>query len=185
MDSKHDLFNLMYPLGKYQAPTEITKDHLNDWMWTIEEFPTVLHGKLKGLTPQELNWVYRPKGWTIAQVVHHLADSHMNALIRFKLSLTEEQPTIKPYHEGLWARLSDYRTDNVHLAFNVLEGVHAKWYDLLKAMEPEDFIEKGYYHPELKDTFSLGKALGLYDWHCRHHREHISQALTYEGRFWE
>lgn len=185
MDKKHELYNLMYPIGKYEVPVEITKDHLKDWKWMIEEFPTVIYGKLKGLTEVELKWAYRPNGWNIAQVVHHLSDSHMNALIRFKLALTEDMPTIKPYHEGLWANLSDYRTDNVHSAFNLLESIHGKWYSILKHMTEEEFHNKGYYHPELKQHFSLGAALGLYDWHCRHHREHISQALSYEGRFWE
>lgn len=180
---KREMYNLMYPIGKYESPDVITKDHLKDWIWTIEEFPTVIWGKIKGLDKQQLSWAYRPNGWNITQVLHHLSDSHMNALIRFKLAMTEITPTIKPYHEGIWAELSDYDPKLNHVAFNLLEGVHSKWYTLLKSIPDEDFFTKGYYHPELKKSFSLAEALGLYDWHCRHHREHISQALVYEGVF--
>lgn len=173
----------MYPIGKYEIPDTITKDHLKDWMWTIEEFPTVVLGKIKELGAKELKWKYRPHGWSITQVLHHVADSHMNAMIRFKLAKTEDLPQIKPYHEGLWAELPDYDASLNHMAFSLLEGVHAKWYKLIQSFTDEDWHDKGYYHPESKKKYSLAEALGLYDWHCRHHREHISQAIVYEGRF--
>ncbi len=175
----------MYPIGKFEMPDELTNDHIKDWKWKIEEFPTIILGKIKNLTESEWKYRYRPNGWNITQVLHHLVDSHMNALNRFKLALTEDHPKIKPYHEGLFANLPDYDPSINHLAFNMLEGIHAKWYKILSNMREEDFISKGYYHPENKKLYSLGEALGLYDWHCRHHREHISQAMSFEGRFWE
>lgn len=180
---RHEIYNLMYPIGKFEVPAVISKDHINEWKWTIEEFPTVIHGKIKNLTEAELKYRYRPNGWNITQVLHHLVDSHMNSLIRFKLAMTEDHPQIKPYHEGLWAKLPDYDPKLNMIAFNMLEGIHAKWYTLLSSLTEEDYTNKGFFHPETKELFSLGEALGMYDWHCRHHREHISQAISFEGRF--
>ncbi len=178
------MYNLMYPIGKFEVPDQITKEQIKEWIWTIEEYPTVILGKTKPLGDVEWKWQYRPNGWSITQVLHHLADSHMNSLMRFKLALTEDYPIIKPYHEGLWANLYDYDPMLNHVAFNLLESIHSKWFSILKQMDYEDFFNHGFYHPESKKNFNLAEALGLYDWHCRHHREHISQAISFEGRFW-
>lgn len=177
------MYELMYPVGKFEVPNLISENHCNQWKQTIDECPTLVIDLTKSLDHQTLNWKYRPHGWTIAQVVHHLSDSHMNALIRFKLALTEDTPVIKPYLEGFWANLADYDIALMHYSLNILEAVHVKWVNILNSMDIHDFHKKSYYHPESQKNFTLGEALGLYDWHCKHHIAHIKQALQSEGKF--
>jgi hypothetical protein len=173
----------MYPIGKFEAPDIIKKEHCDAWMQTIDECPTLVFELTDHLTLAQLEWRYRPNGWSIAQVVHHMTDSHMNAFIRFKLALTEEVPTIKPYHEGAWAEMVDYKSTDIHYSKSILEGLHARWYKVLKSMDIHDFHNRSYYHPESQKNYILGEVLGLYDWHCRHHIAHIKQALASEGNF--
>ncbi len=127
------------------------------------------------LNEQELNKPYRPGGWTLRQLIHHLADSHANSLTRFKLALTENNPTIKPYEEAEWAKQADYNMP-VAPALKMLEGIHERWAYLLKNMSDSDF-ERTFYHPESKISISLKKALALYNWHCLHHLAHLQNAL--------
>jgi hypothetical protein len=176
-------YNLMYPLGKYEIPVFISDVHINNWKLTIDETPTILRNLIDHLTDSALNWKYRPHGWTIAQVVHHMCDSHTNALIRFKLSLTEDTPTIKPYLEGAWAELPDYQIQYLHHSLTMLESVHAKLLVILNHISIFDFHNKSYFHPESHKNYTLGEALGLYDWHCKHHLQHIRQAIEFKNSF--
>lgn len=177
------MYALMYPIGKFEAPEFIREDHILKWVKTIEETPVILHDLISSLSVKDLGLHYRPNGWSISQVIHHLSDSHSNALIRFKLALTEDTPTIKPYKEGLWVELADSKPEYVHHSKLLIESVHAKWLLLLNHMDIHDYHNKSYFHPESHKNFTLGEVLGLYDWHCRHHLEHIKQALKFKGEF--
>ncbi len=176
-------YNLRYPIGTFSAPDFINENHINLWRNTIEELPTILHGLIDNLSQEQWDWKYRDHGWTIAQVIGHMCDSHTNAFIRFKLALTEDTPTIKPYKEGLWAELGDYDKKHIFHAMNMLESVHYRWMVLLKNMDVHTFHNRSYFHPDSHKNFTLGEGLGLYDWHCKHHTEHIKNALKFENKF--
>ena len=178
-----EMYDLMYPIGKYEVPSFIGSSHIDKWTQTIEETPLIVRSLIESLNTKQLHWQYRSHGWQIHQVVHHMSDSHTNALIRFKLSLTEDVPTIKPYKEGQWAELADCKAELVHHSLLLLEAIHSKWTIILKSMNVNDFHNKSYFHPESHKNFTLGEALGMYDWHCNHHIAHIRQALEFEGRF--
>ena len=134
--------------------------------------PQQLSHQLDHMTPQHLATPYRPGGWTGHQLVHHLADSHMNCLIRFKLALTEDNPTIKPYNEGAWAMLLDTAGVPLEASLKILEGVHARWTTLLQHFAATDW-ERTFFHPESQQTTKLDTALGAYSWHGRHHLAHL------------
>lgn len=168
-----DLEQLRYPLGRHEKPARFTGDKLQEYISTIEHFPARLAEEVSGLTDEQLDTPYRPDGWTIRQLVHHCADSHMNALIRFKLALTEETPTIKPYLEARWAELPDSRMP-VAVSLELLSGLHSRWAALLKSLKPAD-LERTYIHPEHGATFRLDETMSLYDWHCRHHLAHVTE----------
>ncbi len=175
-----DLEKLKYPIGilKYEKPTiDLLKQGIQD----IEIFPKKIKTIINGLSTEQLNWHYRPDGWTIKQVVHHCADSHMNAIIRFKLALTEDKPTIKPYIEALWANLPDM-TNDLSDSLLILEGLHNRWTTLLKSLGEQD-LDRTYIHPEYNKTFDLATTVGMYAWHCNHHYAHIKQALDHKGKF--
>lgn len=167
-----NLDELRYPIGKYQKPEIITPNHLQEWIQTITELPTKLREALSGLDEAQIHTPYRPEGWTVHQLVHHIADSHMNAYIRFKLAITEDQPTIKPYKEALWAELEDTRQTPVEVSLTLLEALHQRWSNLLKSMTEAEFARE-YMHPEQGKTSRLDAVLGLYAWHSTHHLEHI------------
>lgn len=166
-----DLEKLKYPVGKFSAPEKYTIEMLKNWQNTIATFPNKIKEATENLTLEKLETAYRPDGWTVRQVVHHCADSHMNAFIRFKLALTEEKPTIKPYEEQLWAEQADYKLP-IEISTKILEGLHYRWNVLLESMNEADF-ESQYIHPQTGNTLNLFFMLGLYDWHCRHHLGHI------------
>jgi hypothetical protein len=173
--TEQDLEKLKYPVGKFEAITAWSQSDINQYIQTIQSFPSLLIDAIKQLNTTQLQNKYRPEGWNIAQVVNHCADSHMNAFIRFKLSLTENNPTIKPYEESAWAELADGQNLDITLSMQLIVGLHAKWILLLKSMRLEDF-DKTYIHPEYNKSFTLGNALATYDWHCRHHLAHIINA---------
>ncbi len=176
-----DLENLKYPIGKYSKPDSITPEMLSDYISVIETFPQQISHEVVSLSNEQLNNTYRPGGWSIRQLVHHCADSHLNAFTRFKLALTEDQPTIKPYMEALWAELADSKT-LIEPSLKMIEGTHQRWSVLLKSLSHEDF-QKSFIHPEHGRVFLLEESLALYAWHCRHHLEHIRKAKArYEGR---
>lgn len=164
--------NLSFPIGKFQ-PIEVTESLRQQFIETIEELPKKLREAVKNLDETQLETQYRPNGWTIRQVVHHIADSHSNSLIRFKLALTEDVPPIKPYAEDLWAELADSKHAPIELSLNQIDSIHARWTLVLKAMSAEDF-ERKLFHPEHGEV-DLNYLLNLYDWHSRHHLAHIRE----------
>ena len=170
-----DLEQLKYPAGKFHKPDFISPHHIRAWIQDIRDFPDLLAKELEGLSPADLLKTYRPGGWNISQVVHHVADSHMNSFIRFKLSLTEGHPAIKPYLEGLWAELPDGKDLPPGISLNLLSSLHLRWCHLLDRMTDTDF-QKGYFHPEKNRVVPLDEATCLYAWHCRHHLGHIRLA---------
>ena len=167
--------NLSYPVGPFDPVSNPDASLHQQWIRTIVEFPAKVSAVINELDDAALSWRYRPGGWTMRQVVHHCADSHMNAYTRFKLGLTEEHPSIKPYAESAWAELPD-STLPLAPSLQVLEGLHVRWAHLLQQMSEADF-KRTFVHPEHGTVFTLSMALDMYDWHCRHHFAHLQQAL--------
>jgi hypothetical protein len=167
-----DAIDPRFPIGTFQRPAapldSVSRRALID---EIERMPEILRGIVSTLTEAQLDTPYRPGGWTVRQVVHHVPDSHMNAYIRFKLAVTEDVPTIKPYAEDRWAELADARTAPVGLSLDLLEAVHKRWIAFLRGL-PEPEFNKSYNHPEM-GRVSLDTALALYAWHGKHHTAHV------------
>jgi uncharacterized damage-inducible protein DinB len=172
--------DLRFPVGKFVRPESLTPDQRKAAVRTLAETPSTLRAALKGLSDKQLDTPYRPDGWSVRQVVHHIADSHMNALTRLKLGLTEDMPTIKPYDEAKWAELDDSRSALVDESVQMIAGLHARWVYLLQRMTPEQFSRK-LNHPEWKEPMSLDTLLALYEWHSRHHVAHITELRKREG----
>ena len=166
---------MKYPVGHFTPPASYTSEDLHEWIETIKAFPGKLRQAVLGLTEQQLDTPYRTGGWTIRQVVHHVADSHMNSIVRFKLALTEDKPTIKPYEEADWALLPDYRLP-VESSLRIIEGIHLHWVTLLESFT-EDEWNRGFVHPESGNTILLKKAAGLYAWHSNHHLAHVTETV--------
>lgn len=171
---------LRYPAGTYQAPSPITRSHLGVWLKELKEFPAKLEALVKNLTKEQLDAQYRPGGWSVRQVIHHLADSHTNAYVRFKWSLTESTPTIKAYHEDRWAELFDSRRAPIGLSVTYLHALHAKWCYLLEGLTQEQ-LSREYFHPDSQKTFRLDTIIGQYAWHSRHHYAHIEGLMQRKG----
>jgi hypothetical protein len=172
-----ELFKLRYPIGKYTKPEAFTPDLIKKFIDTIEAFPDKLKKETESLNDEQLDTPYRPGGWTIRQVVHHCADSHMNSFMRFKLALTEDKPSIKPYKEQLWAELPDSKNLSIVPSLTLLEGLHHRWVALLKFLSKDDFA-KTFIHPEHGRVIRLDENLGIYAWHCDHHLAHIMSVKT-------
>jgi uncharacterized damage-inducible protein DinB len=164
--------DLRYPIGKLTYDSDVTPGKRTAWIRQIAETPAALRAALTGLTDTQLDTPYRPDGWTVRQVVHHVPDSHMNAVVRFKLALTETNPTIKPYKEAEWARLADVRLTPVETSLQILDALHRRWVLLLESMQPEDFA-RPLVHPE-NGPMTLDRLLQVYAWHGRHHVGHIT-----------
>ncbi len=164
--------DLRYPIGKFVAPQAITEEHRQQWIAQIAQTPAKLKELLSGLSDEQLHTPYRPGGWTVLQVAHHLPDSHINAYVRFKLALTEDEPIIKPYQEDRWAELSDVHHTQWEVSATLLETLHYRLVQLLKGMSPSDF-NRTFRHPEL-GIVQLNTSLGMYAWHGNHHLAHIS-----------
>ena len=169
---------LKYPVGKYEAPSEINDEIFDEWIETLASLPEKLKKLVKNLSYDELELPYRPGGWTIKQVVHHLADSHLNSFIRFKWILTEEKPTIKTYIQDEWAKTLDASNEEIMHSTEILEGLHARLVILLKSLRP-DQKKRTFIHPEYAKELSLEWMVGLYAWHSRHHLAHIKQAIKF------
>jgi len=180
--TSEQLLLLRFPIGTFQPPPQITPTLLESWIAEIAAFPQQVQDLTHGLSPTQKAWVYRPGGWSIKQLVHHCADSHMNSLIRFKLALTEDMPAIRPYYEDRWADLFDGRDDNLEDSILLLKGLHAKWTHLLTSLTAEQW-KRQFVHPEHGQRFSLDENAGIYAWHSRHHLAHIQLALAAEGRY--
>src|SRR5580700_3179160 len=160
-----------YPIGRFRPPAASSAYNRSAQIETLRLLPERLRAAVSGLSQAQLDTPYREGGWTVRQVVHHFADSHANSFIRFKLALTEDWPTIKPYDEAAWARLSDSRLP-IDGSLVFVDALHARWVALLQSMTEEDF-QKGFVHPE-RGRMSLATNLALYDWHSRHHTAHIT-----------
>ena len=168
------LDELKYPIGRYEQPAEITVPMLKEWIATIANFPEKLIKEVENLSPEQLDTPYRPEGWTLRQVVHHCADSHMNSLMRLKLALTEDQPTIKPYFEDRWAELLDSKTMPITASLKMIEGIHARWAELLTHLTAAQ-KERTFLHPETARIIRVDENIGIYAWHCEHHLAHITE----------
>jgi hypothetical protein len=176
--------DLQYPVGKFTWDRSgegllASEAERSAWLRDVEETAAHLRAAVAGLTEEQLDTPYRPGGWTVRQVVHHLADSHMNAYTRFRLALTEDEPPIKPYNEKNWAELSDARTAPAELSLSLLEAMHARFVLLLRAVPPTDFA-RAIKHPEL-GRVTLEKYLAMYAWHGRHHVAHVSSLRARSG----
>jgi len=165
---------LKFPVGKFVKPESITKEIIDSAIYEIQNFPNLVKAEIENLDEKDLNLRYKPEGWTISQVVHHCADSHINSYVRFKLALTENLPTIKPYEESLWAELPDSKL-SPFVSLNLLEALHERWVVILKSLSDED-LNKEFIHPEQSEKISLKENILIYSWHCQHHLAHIRQA---------
>jgi len=171
--------DLRYPIGRFTAPASSMPGIRAAHIQTLRALPERLQAAVAGLDDHQLDTPYREGGWTVRQLVHHVADSHANSYVRFKLALTEEWPTIKPYDEAAWANLADSRWLPVEVSLQLIGALHARWVALLESMSDEDF-QKGFSHPELGRQ-GLAEVLALYDWHSRHHTAHITNLRARQG----
>lgn len=162
-----------YPVGKFAVEGEITPSRREEWISQIAEAPGQLRAAVHGLTEAQFNTPYREGGWTVRQVTHHIPDSHLNAYVRFKLALTEDNPTIKPYQEARWAELPDTRGTGIGVSLMLLEALHRRWVVLLRAMGEADW-SRTFFHPEHQKALRLDWILAMYAWHGRHHVAHIA-----------
>lgn len=177
-----ELQKLQYPIGKYQMVASPSAEQIAKFIQTIAEFPGRLEALLANSTEAAREWPYRPGGWNTRQLVHHCADSHTNALIRFKWALSEDLPTIKAYSQTGWAALSDYQEKDLSLSVMYIKALHARWLALLQTLKTHDFSRE-YYHPEREGRLTLGGTAGNYAWHCEHHLAHIQIALNSKAAY--
>lgn len=164
--------DLRYPIGPFEYRGESTPEQRCEFIRRIERTPANLRSAVRNLSDRQLDTAYRPGGWTVRQVVHHVPDSHLNSYARFRLAITEDKPTIKPYEQQLWAELADARTAPVEVSLALLESLHRRWVLLLRSMKDEDF-GRAFVHPESGEV-TLDRNLALYAWHGDHHVAHIT-----------
>jgi len=170
---------LRYPVGKYIVQP-FSEKIFGEWLTDIKYLPQHLENAILNLDEAQLNTAYRDGGWTVKQVVHHVADSHMNAYIRFKLGLTEDNPIIKPYDEAAWAEMVDTKNLPINISLTLLHALHARWHEILKNLIETDY-NKTIFHPEQKKEMTLWYLLGMYAWHSRHHVAHITTLRERKG----
>lgn len=171
--------DLRFPIGKFHYDGPFTDAQKQEALNNIEQTPAKLRAAVKGLSEAQLDTPYRPDGWTVRQVVHHVPDSHLNSYVRCKLALTENEPTIKPYAEDRWAELADTKATPIDVSLTLLDSLHNRWMRLLRSLGPEDW-KRTFRHPEL-GPMTLEKNLALYSWHGRHHVAHITRLREREG----
>ncbi|MGF7232546.1 YfiT family bacillithiol transferase [Arachidicoccus sp.] len=165
--------DIRYPIGKYQ-PQIFSEELKSKWLFDLETLPGDVERAVLNLDEAQLQTPYRDGGWTLHQVVHHLADSHINSYVRFKLALTEDNPTIKTYDEKLWSELGDVKTQPINVSITLLHALHLRWVALLQSLNKEDW-NKTIYNPGSKKEMTLWFLLGMYSWHGRHHTAHITE----------
>lgn len=170
--------DLRFPIGRFAPPDSATPEDRQEWIREIDALPQNLEIAVQNLADEQLDTPYRDGGWTVRQVVHHVADSHMNSYVRFRLALTEDSPTIKPYDEVAWSRLADAANGPVEPSITLLRGLHERWVRLLSSMHETDWF-RTYDHP-VGGLTSLSEALALYAWHGRHHVAHITALVDRE-----
>jgi hypothetical protein len=166
--------------GPFTAPEQITEEYLGTCIEEIAKFPKALTSFMMSLQAEHQFHCYRPEGWSYRQTVHHIADSHMQAFTRFKLALTEDMPTVKPYSQNAWANTSDSLEVDALISCALIIPLHERWLHLLKTMEFSDF-DKKYFHPEYAREYSLGEVLGLYAWHGKHHLTQLQRHAHNQG----
>jgi hypothetical protein len=169
-----------YPVGKFTMPAKWDIGRIIEWRTDLAALPAKLRAAVAGLSDTQLDTPYRDGGWTVRQTVHHVADSHLNAYCRFRLALTEDVPTIKPYLEARWAELPDARTLPIAPSLAILDGIHARLLGLIGTMTPDQW-QRRFVHPELGHTMTLAQTAALYSWHSRHHVAHITQLRARRG----
>lgn len=170
---------LRYPIGRFTWPKDAGPEKRAAWLATLETAPSRLREAVSGLNDAQLDTPYRPGGWTVRQVVHHLPDSHMNSYVRFRLALTEDTPTIRGYEEQLWAELPDAKSGPLELSLVLLDALHERWVALLKMLTGEQY-DRTFRHPDLGEI-PLRNNLALYAWHSDHHIAHITRQREREG----
>lgn len=176
----NQLEQLRYPIGKFEVPSTITKEQLKEWISVLEHLPQSLYDLVAPLSNIQLETPYRPGGWTVRQLVHHISDSHHNSYIRFKWALTEDNPVIKPYDEKAWANLFDTKTAPIQMSLDHLKAVHAKLVYLLKGLSADD-LQRKFIHPDGNAESTLEVNIGRYAWHSNHHYAHIANLAQREG----
>ena len=164
--------DLRYPIGQYE-PKPFSTDLLEEWLADVKFLPQTIENAIRNLDEAQIQTPYREGGWTVHQVVHHVADSHMNAYCRFKLGYTEDNPTIRPYDEKSWANTADVQHLPVNISITLLYTLHQRWHEFLKSFTETDY-QRTIFHPEYKKEFTLWQLLGMYAWHGRHHVAHIT-----------
>lgn len=177
---EEQLEQLRYPIGHYQIPDPITQGHLDEWIAVLENLPQRLAEMVIPLSEDQLETPYRPEGWTVRQLVHHIADSHHHSYIRFKWALTEDNPLIKPYDEKAWTALFDSKSAPIQMSLDHLKVVHAKLVYLLKGLSEEE-LQRKFTHPDGNEVTTLKENIGRYAWHGSHHFTHIKNLLEREG----
>ena len=171
--------DLRFPIGKFSYDGVLTENQKQAFLNEVAQTPVNLRAAVQGLSNPQLDTPYRPEGWTVRQVVHHVPDSHLNAYVRFKLALTEDEPTIKPYAEDRWANLADNKSTPIEVSLTMLDSLHDRWVRLLREMTPEEWKRK-FRHPE-RGVMTLEETLALYAWHGRHHVAHVTHLRQREG----
>jgi len=171
--------DLRYPIGRFEWPNSVDAVERREYLRQIAEAPGRFREAVRGLSESQLDTAYRPGGWTVRQVAHHVADSHMNNYVRIRLALTEDEPTIKPYDEATWAELADARTAPVEISLALIESLHARWVALAESLS-EAAIGRAFLHPE-RGRVRLDVNLAMYAWHGRHHAAHITRLREREG----
>ena len=164
--------DLRYPIGPFKFEGQPSEQQITQFIFDIEQTPARLRAAVSGLSEQQLDTPYRPGGWTVRQVVHHLPESHMNAYVRMKMALTEDNPTIKPYDEARWAETPEVVRTPIEVSLTMLDALHQRWVTLLRALGPVD-LGRTFYHPE-SGSWTIGKYVAPYAWHGRHHVAHIT-----------
>lgn len=168
--------NLKYPIGQYSYPESVDEAQLKTWIDSLESFPQALIAVTSALTEEQLETHYRPGGWTVRRVIHHLADSHVNAYTRIKLTLTEENPIVRPYNEEVWAELPDAKDGDIEISLALIKAIHHRMVITLRALDFADFDRK-YIHPAVSKQLTLSYLVGNYAWHGQHHLAHILSTL--------
>jgi uncharacterized damage-inducible protein DinB len=168
-----------FPIGKFSYSGTLSPEDKTKFLDDIEQTPTRIRAAVAGLSDTQLDTPYRDGGWTVRQVVHHVPDSHMNSYVRFKLAMTESEPTIKTYAEDLWAELPEAKSAPIEVSLALLENLHERWMLFLRNLKPEDW-KRTFRHPDM-GPMNLEKALALYSWHGRHHEAHITSLREQKG----
>jgi uncharacterized damage-inducible protein DinB len=163
---------LRYPIGRWERPEQPAAEQTRKWIETIAAAPAALRQAVSDLSAEQLNTPYRPGGWTVRQLVHHFADSHVNSYVRFRLAATEQEPTIRPYDEKAWAELADARTAPVEISLQLIDALHDRWTRLLRSFNEAD-LKRRCFHPEI-GAMTVFDTISMYAWHCRHHVAHAT-----------